>query len=150
MSCGREILAGILRPGNAGVNNAEDISLCELAASAIPTTFIWGTDAPYLSAEHAWASIDQIPTAAFHEPPGGHGLRLVDVRPGADVAPTATYQYLLDATGAHPERIALRPRLHLYASCELSTRLASPNKDVYRHASVQRMSQLRRQLCAPR
>jgi pimeloyl-ACP methyl ester carboxylesterase len=50
----------------------------ELAAIAIPTMFIWGTDAPYLAAERARPSIDQIPTATLHEVPGGHGPWLVD------------------------------------------------------------------------
>ncbi len=52
----------------------------ELAAIAIPTMFIWGTNAPYLSAEHARPSIDQIPRATLHEVPGGHGPWLVDTK----------------------------------------------------------------------
>jgi Transposase DDE domain group 1 len=36
-TCGREILAGILRPGNAGANNAEDhLSLLDLALEQLP------------------------------------------------------------------------------------------------------------------
>ena len=36
-SCGREILAGILRPGNAGANNAEDhLALLDLALEQLP------------------------------------------------------------------------------------------------------------------
>ena len=50
----------------------------ELAAIAIPTMFIWGNDAPYLSAADARPSIDQIPNATLHEVPGGHGPWLVD------------------------------------------------------------------------
>ncbi len=38
-SCGREILAGILRPGNAGANNAEDhLALLDLALEQLPQT----------------------------------------------------------------------------------------------------------------
>ena len=54
------------------------LTSAELAAIAIPTMFVWGTDAPYLSAERARLSIDQIPTATLHEVPGGHGPWLVD------------------------------------------------------------------------
>jgi len=50
----------------------------ELAAIATPTMFIWGVDAPYLSAERARPSIDQIPRATLHEVPGAHGPWLVD------------------------------------------------------------------------
>jgi pimeloyl-ACP methyl ester carboxylesterase len=57
----------------------------ELAAIAIPTMFIWGTDAPYLSAERARPSIDQIPKATFYEVPGGHGPWLVDPKRSADL-----------------------------------------------------------------
>jgi pimeloyl-ACP methyl ester carboxylesterase len=55
----------------------------ELAGIAIPTTFIWGTDAPYLSAEHARPAIDQIPHATLHEVPGGHGPWLVETERAA-------------------------------------------------------------------
>jgi pimeloyl-ACP methyl ester carboxylesterase len=60
----------------------------ELAAIATPTMFIWGTDAPYLSAEDARSSIDQIPTAALHEVPGGHGPWLVDAARSAELIQT--------------------------------------------------------------
>jgi pimeloyl-ACP methyl ester carboxylesterase len=50
----------------------------ELAAIAIPTMFIWGADAPYLSIERARPSIDQIPNATLHEVPAAHGPWLVD------------------------------------------------------------------------
>jgi hypothetical protein len=37
VSCGREVLAGILRPGNAGANNAEDhLALLDLALEQLP------------------------------------------------------------------------------------------------------------------
>ena len=60
----------------------------ELAAIATPTMFIWGTDAPYLSAEDARPSIDQIPTATLHEVPGEHGPWLVDTARSADLIQT--------------------------------------------------------------
>ncbi len=55
----------------------------ELAAIAAPTMFIWGADAPYLSAERARPSIDQIPSATLHVVPGGHGPWLVDTERSA-------------------------------------------------------------------
>jgi pimeloyl-ACP methyl ester carboxylesterase len=57
----------------------------ELEAIATPTMFIWGTDAPYLSAERARPSIDQIPTATLHEVPGGHGPWLIDTQRSAEL-----------------------------------------------------------------
>jgi len=60
----------------------------ELSAIAIPTMFIWGTDAPYLSAERARPSIDQIPAATLHEVPGGHGPWLVDTKRSAELIQT--------------------------------------------------------------
>jgi Transposase DDE domain group 1 len=42
-SCGREILAGILRPGNAGANNAEDhLALLDLALAQLPESALDG------------------------------------------------------------------------------------------------------------
>jgi pimeloyl-ACP methyl ester carboxylesterase len=64
------------------------LTIPELAAIAIPTTFIWGTDAPYLSADRARPSIDQIPHATLHEVPGGHGPWLVDTKGNADLIQT--------------------------------------------------------------
>jgi Transposase DDE domain group 1 len=43
VSCGREVLAGILRPGNAGANNAEDhLKLLDLALEQLPQTALEG------------------------------------------------------------------------------------------------------------
>jgi pimeloyl-ACP methyl ester carboxylesterase len=53
----------------------------ELAAITIPTTFIWGSGDPYLSAERARLSIARMPAATLHELRAGHGPWLVD--PGA-------------------------------------------------------------------
>jgi pimeloyl-ACP methyl ester carboxylesterase len=61
------------------------LTTSELAAIAMPTMFVWGTDAPYLSAERARPSIDQIPQATLHEVPGGHGPWLVDPKQSADL-----------------------------------------------------------------
>jgi pimeloyl-ACP methyl ester carboxylesterase len=60
----------------------------ELAAISAPTMFIWGTDAPYLSAERARPSIDRMPTATLHEVPGGHGPWLVDSERSAELIQT--------------------------------------------------------------
>ena len=43
VSCGRELLAGILRPGNAGANNAEDhLGLLDLALEQLPESALYG------------------------------------------------------------------------------------------------------------
>ena len=42
-TCGREVLAGVLRPGNAGANNAEDhLRVLELALEQLPTSALDG------------------------------------------------------------------------------------------------------------
>ena len=64
------------------------LTAAELAAIGIPTTFIWGTDAPYLSADDARPSIDRIPGATLHEVPGAHGPWLVDPALSADLIET--------------------------------------------------------------
>ena len=60
----------------------------QLASIGIPMMFIWGTDAPYLSAERARPSIDQIPSATLHEVPGAHGPWLVDPERSAELIQT--------------------------------------------------------------
>ena len=60
----------------------------QLASIVTPIMFIWGTHAPYLSAERARPSIDQIPEATLHEVPGGHGPWLVDPRRSAELIQT--------------------------------------------------------------
>jgi pimeloyl-ACP methyl ester carboxylesterase len=47
--------------------------------------FIWGADAPYLPADGARPSIEQMPSAALHEVPGGHGPWLVDTERSAEL-----------------------------------------------------------------
>ncbi len=43
VTCGREVLAGILRPGNAGANNAEDhLELLDLALEQLPQSALEG------------------------------------------------------------------------------------------------------------
>jgi pimeloyl-ACP methyl ester carboxylesterase len=64
------------------------LTTAELAAIAIPTMFIWGADAPYLSAERARSSIEQIMAATLHEVPGGHGPWLVDPERSAELIQT--------------------------------------------------------------
>jgi pimeloyl-ACP methyl ester carboxylesterase len=70
----------------------------ELHAIAVPTMFIWGADAPYLSADRARASIDQIPGATLHQVPGGHGPWLVDTERSAELIQT----HLTAVTAATP------------------------------------------------
>jgi hypothetical protein len=42
-TCGREVLAGILRPGNAGANNARDhLSVLDLALEQLPQSALDG------------------------------------------------------------------------------------------------------------
>jgi pimeloyl-ACP methyl ester carboxylesterase len=90
------------RPGNArtvaAVMHAIDrfrrprpesvLTRAELAAITTPTTFILGSDDPYLSVEGARPSIDQIPGATLHEVPGGHAPWLIDPRRAADLITT--------------------------------------------------------------
>ncbi len=90
------------RPGNARTVNSlmhaidhfrrprpeSVLTTHQLASIATPTMFIWGTDAPYLSAEHARPSINQIPRAILHEVPGAHGPWLVDPDRSAELIQT--------------------------------------------------------------
>ncbi len=71
------------RPRSESVLSAQ-----ELAAITIPTMFIWGTDAPYLSAASARPSINQIPTATLHEVPGAHGPWLLDTKRSVELIRT--------------------------------------------------------------
>jgi pimeloyl-ACP methyl ester carboxylesterase len=64
------------------------LTSAELAAITTPTTFILGSDDPYLSVEGARPSIDQIPGATLHEVPGGHAPWLVDPRRAANLITT--------------------------------------------------------------
>jgi pimeloyl-ACP methyl ester carboxylesterase len=57
----------------------------ERRAIAVPTMFIWGADAPYLTADRARPSIGQIPGATLREVPGGHGPWLVDTERCAEL-----------------------------------------------------------------
>jgi pimeloyl-ACP methyl ester carboxylesterase len=61
------------------------LTIPELRAIAVPTMFIWGADAQYLTAERARPSIDQIAGATLHQVPGGHGLWLVDPKRSAEL-----------------------------------------------------------------
>ena len=90
------------RPGNARTVNSlmhaidhfrrpreeSVLTTQELAAIATPTSFIWGTHAPYLSAERARPSIDKIPKATLHVVPGGHGPWLIDPKRSAELIQT--------------------------------------------------------------
>jgi pimeloyl-ACP methyl ester carboxylesterase len=50
----------------------------QLTAIRVPTSFILGSDDPYLSPREARPSIARIPHAEVHEMPAGHGPWLVD------------------------------------------------------------------------
>lgn len=90
------------RPGNArtvsSIMHAIDrfnrprpesvLTISELRAIKVPTMFIWGTDAPYLAADRARPSIDQIPDATLHRVPGGHGPWLLDPGRSAELIRT--------------------------------------------------------------
>jgi pimeloyl-ACP methyl ester carboxylesterase len=120
------------RPGNARTVNSlmhaidhlrqprpeSVLNPSELAAIATPTMFIWGTDAPYLSAERARPSIDQIPSATLHEVPGAHGPWLVDPERSAELihthlttinAPTTGPKAPERAPGTRPQRRYVEP-----------------------------------------
>jgi Transposase DDE domain group 1 len=59
-SCGREVLAGVLRPGNAGANNAQDhLDVLELALEQLPQSALDGeilARSDSAGASHAFAS----------------------------------------------------------------------------------------------
>lgn len=57
----------------------------ELAALATPTMFIWGADAPYLSAAGARPSVERMSSAALYEVPGAHGPWLADTERSAEL-----------------------------------------------------------------
>ena len=102
------------RPGNASTVNSlmhaidhfrqprpeSVLTPQQLASIAIPTRFIWGTHAPYLSAERARPSINQIPSATLHEVPGGHGPWLVDTERSAELIQTHITSITTPNTGA--------------------------------------------------
>ena len=76
----------------------------ELRAIAVPTMFIWGAGAPYLTAGRARPSIDQIPSATLHEVPGGHGPWLVDTERSAELIQThLTTSEVSDAPRPRPD-----------------------------------------------
>jgi pimeloyl-ACP methyl ester carboxylesterase len=64
------------------------LTSAELAAITAPTTFILGSDDPYLSVGRARHSIEQIPGATLHEVPAGHAPWLVDAERAARLIAT--------------------------------------------------------------
>jgi pimeloyl-ACP methyl ester carboxylesterase len=75
----------------------------QLAAISVPMMFVWGTDAPYLSAHRARTLIEQFPTATFHEVPGGHGPWLVDPELSATLIHTHLTSTSATFRGAIPQ-----------------------------------------------
>jgi pimeloyl-ACP methyl ester carboxylesterase len=71
------------------------LTSAELAAIRTPTTFILGSDDPYLSVERARPSVGQIHGARLCEMPGGHAPWLADAQHAAELI--ATHSHL--ATG---------------------------------------------------
>ena len=86
------------RPRAESVLTAE-----ELAAIRVPTTFILGSDDPYLSPRDARPSIARIPNATVHGMPAGHGPWLVD--PGRVAGLIAAHQETAGAGNAAPTRV---------------------------------------------
>jgi pimeloyl-ACP methyl ester carboxylesterase len=76
------------------------LTTAELAAITAPTTFILGSDDPYLSVEDARPSIQQIPGATLHQVPGGHAPWLVDAEHAARLI--ATHPGLEPSGSRHP------------------------------------------------
>jgi pimeloyl-ACP methyl ester carboxylesterase len=64
------------------------LTTAELRAIEIPTMFIWGAEAPYLTVDQARPSIDQIPNATLHRVRGGHGPWLVETERSAELIRT--------------------------------------------------------------
>jgi len=64
------------------------LTSAELAAITTPTTFILGSDDPYLPVERARPSIEQIHRARLYEMPGGHAPWLADARHAAALIAT--------------------------------------------------------------
>jgi 2-hydroxy-6-oxonona-2,4-dienedioate hydrolase len=91
------------------------LTTAELAAITTPTTFIIGSEDPYLSIERARASIDQIQDARLYPVPGGHAPWLADAQRAAELiaahvgeqAPLAADTRSARGSGA---RSASRPR----------------------------------------
>jgi pimeloyl-ACP methyl ester carboxylesterase len=79
----------------------------QLAAISIPVMFIWGTDAPYLSASSARPWIGQIPAATLHQVPGGHGPWLADTKRTAELI--QNHLTSTTATQRSPRSTALQP-----------------------------------------
>jgi pimeloyl-ACP methyl ester carboxylesterase len=76
----------------------------QLSAITTPTSFIWGTNAPYLSADRARPSIEQIPNATLHEVPGAHGPWLIDPKRSAELIQTHLTRISAPSTGPDAPR----------------------------------------------
>jgi pimeloyl-ACP methyl ester carboxylesterase len=89
------------------------LSATELRAIAVPTMFIWGACAPYLTAARARPSIDQIPSATLCEVPGGHGPWLVDTKRSAALIQTHLAHQLGERQSLRAARRARRSGLRV-------------------------------------
>jgi pimeloyl-ACP methyl ester carboxylesterase len=75
------------------------LTSAELAAITAPTTFILGSDDPYLSVEDARPSVGQIHGARLCEVPGGHAPWLVDARRVAELIATHSHLATVSTAG---------------------------------------------------
>jgi pimeloyl-ACP methyl ester carboxylesterase len=75
------------------------LTSAELAAIKAPTTFILGSNDPYLPVERARRSIEQIPDGTLHEVLAGHAPWLVDPERAARLI--ATHPGLADSGSQH-------------------------------------------------
>jgi pimeloyl-ACP methyl ester carboxylesterase len=75
------------------------LTSAELAAITAPTTFILGSDDPYLSVEDARTSVGQIHGARLCEVPGGHAPWLVDARRVAELIATHSHLATVSTAG---------------------------------------------------
>lgn len=87
------------------------LSNAELRAITAPTTFILGSQDPYLSVEDARPSIEQITGATLHEMRGGHAPWLVDPEHAASLIATHPgLDTIANCPGvAHADRQRLSP-----------------------------------------
>jgi pimeloyl-ACP methyl ester carboxylesterase len=81
------------------------LTTAELAAITTSTTFILGSDDPYLSIERARPSIDQIQGSRLYELPGGHAPWLAGPQHAAELITTHSHH----TTGPHPTAGENRP-----------------------------------------
>ena len=83
------------------------LTSAELAAIAMPTVFILGSDDPYLSPQDARRSIESISTARVYEMDAGHGPWLVDPAHVADLIEAHTQPLGVSSRGENRDQRAV-------------------------------------------